>query len=81
MQYDADHALVGEHRALVDGTMCTVTFVGYNSIRGKGRMCNTTPVWVCTKLTIGAHDPRGTVCTRLTRNGFNDLQQTQRKSF
>ena len=79
VQYDADHTLIGEHRWLADGTRCTVTFVEYNSSRGKGRMCNTTPVWVCTKPTIGAHDPRCTVCTRLTRKEFNDLQPTQWK--
>ena len=58
-----------------------MTFVEYNSSSGKDRVCNTTPVWVCTKSIIGAHDPRCTVCTRLTRKGFNDLQQPRsRKS-
>ena len=57
-----------------------MTFVEYNSKSGKDREHNTTPVWVCTKLTNGTHDPRCTVCTRLTRKEFNDLRQTQRKS-
>ena len=39
-------------------------------------MYNTTPVCVCTKSIIGAHYPRCTVCTRLTRKGFNDLERS-----
>ena len=52
-----------------------MTFVEHNPSRGNGRVYNATPVWVCTKLTTGAHDPRCAACTRLTRKGFNELQQ------
>ena len=72
--------MIGEFRAMADGTKCIVTAVEYSTDGRKERTCNTTPVWVCTKMTDGRHDPRCETCVQLTREEFNELKRPQRKS-
>ena len=51
----------------------------YSTSGGKERACNTNPVWVCTKMTNGKHNPQCKTCVRL--RAFNEyLQQPRRRS-
>ena len=65
---------------MASGTTCIVTAVEYSASGGKARACNTNPVWVCTKMTDGRHNPRCKTCVRLTRKEFDDLERVRSRN-